>query len=144
MDKAKIELIKSWLTKAQHDLGSAQWLAKAVNPYFDTAIYHCQQAAEKALKAFLVYHDADFEKRHNLTVLVDLCVAIDSSFQNFQETAAILTPYATVFRYPGEFFEAEPDKQQVETAIELAKRVLEFVENLLPEEVRPPLQTQTK
>lgn len=53
MDEAKKELVKSWLAKAQHDLGSAQLLANNANPYFDTAIYHCQQAAEKALKAFL-------------------------------------------------------------------------------------------
>jgi len=62
MDNAKAELVKSWLTKAQHDLGSAQLLANNVNPFFDTAIYHCQQIAEKALKAFLVYHDVEFEK----------------------------------------------------------------------------------
>ncbi len=133
MDEAKKNLVRSWLTKARHDLGSAQLLANDANPYLDTAIYHCQQAAEKALKAFLVYHDTDFEKKHNLSVLVDLCAAIEPMFQNFQEAAAVLTPYATVFRYPGEFFEAEPDKQQVETAIKLAKEVVEFVINQLPE-----------
>jgi HEPN domain-containing protein len=137
MDEPKKQLVKSWLTKAQHDLGSAQLLANNANPYFDTAIYHCQQAAEKALKAFLVYHDTDFEKKHNLSVLVDLCVPIALTFENFRETAAILTPYATAFRYPGEFFEAEPDKQQVNNAIELAQRLLEFVLNQLPAEVRP-------
>lgn len=142
MDEAKIDLVKSWLTKAQHDLSSAQILATNVNPYFDTAIYHCQQAAEKALKAFLVFHDIDFEKKHNLSILVDLGITIDPIFQNFHETAAILTPYATAFRYPGEFFETEPDKEQVEKAIKLAKQVLDFVMAQLPEEVRPSNQTQ--
>jgi HEPN domain-containing protein len=26
-------------------------------PYLDTAVYHCQQAAEKAIKAYLTYRD---------------------------------------------------------------------------------------
>lgn len=137
MEEAKTALVKSWLTKAQSDLGSAQLLANNVNPYFDTAIYHCQQAAEKALKAFLVYHDVEFEKKHNLSVLVDICVPFELTFKNFYDTAAVLTPYATAFRYPGEFFEAEPDKAQVEKAIELAQRLLEFVLNQLPQEARP-------
>ncbi len=55
MANSKDELVKSWLTKANHDLGSARQLSHGPDPYFDTAIYHCQQAAEKALKGFLVY-----------------------------------------------------------------------------------------
>jgi HEPN domain len=38
-------------------------------PYLDTAVYHCQQAAEKALKAFLTARDIAFEKTHNLVAL---------------------------------------------------------------------------
>jgi HEPN domain-containing protein len=123
MADPKIELVQSWLTKAQHDLGSARRLASDPEPFLDTAIYHCQQAAEKALKAFLVLHDVEFEKKHNLTMLVDLCSDVDSSFQGFQNAATILTPYATVFRYPGEFFEPEPDRQQVAEALKLAEEI---------------------
>jgi HEPN domain-containing protein len=111
MDDPKKELVRSWLSKAQHDLGSAELLTSSAAPYLDTAIYHCQQAAEKAFKAFLVHHDVDFEKKHNLSILVDLCKEIEADFQDFQEVATILTPYATVYRYPGEFFETEPDMQ---------------------------------
>lgn len=49
MDDPKIELVQSWLTKARNDLGSARRLASDPDPYLDIAIYHCQQAAEKAL-----------------------------------------------------------------------------------------------
>ncbi len=74
MDDPKIELVQSWLTKARNDLGSARRLTSDPEPYLDIAIYQCQQAAEKALKGFLVYHDIEFEKNHNLTILVDLCI----------------------------------------------------------------------
>lgn len=137
MDDAKKELVRSWLAKAEHDLGSAELLANSANPYLDTAIYHCQQAAEKAFKAFLVHHDVGFEKKHNLSILVDLCRQIDSNFQDFQDAASTLTPYATVYRYPGEFFESEPDPQQMKEALELAKLVLDFVLGQLPADIHP-------
>jgi len=31
-------------------------------PFLDTAVYHCQQAAEKALKAYLTLKDAPFQR----------------------------------------------------------------------------------
>ncbi len=138
MDEAKRELVRSWLTKAEHDLGSAELLAKSAIPYLDTAIYHCQQAAEKAFKAFLVHHDVEFEKKHNLSVLVDLCKAIEPRFADFHNAAILLTPYATIYRYPGEFFEVMPDVEQVQVALELAKKILDFVVKLLYEDRLPP------
>jgi HEPN domain-containing protein len=39
------------------------------DPYLDTAVYHCQQAVEKALKAFLTYHDTEFEKTHGISLV---------------------------------------------------------------------------
>ena len=53
MDEAKRDLVRAWLTLAQHDLASARKLSTDPDPYLDTAIYHCQQAAEKAVKGFL-------------------------------------------------------------------------------------------
>jgi HEPN domain-containing protein len=41
---------RAWLIKAKRDLDSAVRLAADVEPYLDTAIYHCQQAGEKAVK----------------------------------------------------------------------------------------------
>ena len=60
MDDAVRELVFGWLTKARHDLASARLLGSGSSPVLDTAIYHCQQAAEKALKGFLLYHGEPF------------------------------------------------------------------------------------
>lgn len=65
MNEEKRTEIQKWLIKAQHDLGSARRLMEGDEPYLDTAVYHCQQAVEKALKAFLTYHDVSFEKTHD-------------------------------------------------------------------------------
>lgn len=56
MDSATLELVHGWLVKAQHDLAAARKLATGPDPYLDTAVYHCQQAAEKAIKGLLVVH----------------------------------------------------------------------------------------
>jgi HEPN domain-containing protein len=137
MDESKINLVRSWLTKAQHDLSSAERLADGPNPILDTAIYHCQQAVEKTLKGFLVFHDAEFEKVHNLSSLVDLCTEVDKSFGTLTDTAANLTPFATAYRYPDEFFEAAPSREQFDEALEQAKQVLDFVFKRLPKETQP-------
>ncbi len=63
MDEAKSETMQKWLTIAQHDPASARKLAQEPEPLLDTAIYHCQQAAEKAWKALLVFHDLPLRRR---------------------------------------------------------------------------------
>ncbi|MEK7329019.1 MAG: HEPN domain-containing protein, partial [Chloroflexota bacterium] len=65
MEEAKQQLVQNWLIKAQHDLATARKLSDGPDPYLDTAIYHCQQAAEKAVKGFLVFRDQRFEKVHH-------------------------------------------------------------------------------
>lgn len=74
MADAKVELVKNWLTKAYHDLETAKVLSKVKEPLLDTAIYHCQQAAEKAIKGFLVFHDIEFEKTHDVSGLIELSI----------------------------------------------------------------------
>ena len=56
VDSKKFE-IGQWLIKANNDLRSAKQLFKAEPPLLDTAVYHCQQASEKALKVNLTFRD---------------------------------------------------------------------------------------
>ena len=53
MDKADLGLVKDWLTRAHQDLRASLILAAAENAPLDVAIYHCQQAGEKSVKAYL-------------------------------------------------------------------------------------------
>ena len=94
----KDRLVIAWLDKAESDLGAARALILGAERYLDGGAYHCQQAAEKSLKAILTAHDIPFPKTHNLTELVFSCQCVDSSAQQFIEFANLLTPYATEFR----------------------------------------------
>lgn len=135
MDEAKRELVRSWLVKAQHDLAAARKLAADPEPYLDTAIYHCQQAAEKAAKAYLVYRDQRFDKIHDIRLLIDVAMAVEPALEKWLEVGELLTPYATAFRYPGE--RLEPDRDEFEKAYQEAEAFYRFILTLLPPEVRP-------
>lgn len=54
---AKRSLVHNWMMKARRDLFSAKRLTRGNDPYFDTAIYHCQQTVEKAFQAASKFYD---------------------------------------------------------------------------------------
>ena len=135
MGDAKQELVKNWLSKARRELDSAIRLASGPDPLLDTAIYHCQQSAEKALKGWLTYYDQRFEKTHDVRMLVTLAVALQPDFANWFNAAESLTPYATAYRYPGETFEPEPS--EFESALQMSQGLYRFILSSLPPEVHP-------
>lgn len=137
MDDAKRELVRAWLTKARNDLTTARELGALPDGPLDTAIYHCQQAAEKAVKGFLAFHDHRLERSHDVERLVGLAAGYEASFRNYEEAALILTPYATAYRYPGESAALEPSRVEFGEALELSGRLVAFVFALLPDQVQP-------
>ena len=128
---------KAWMVKAWRDLETARRAATGEPPFYDIAVYHCQQAAEKAVKAFLVYHDKPYEKTHDIEVLIDLACEIDSKFSDLADAADALTPYATRFRYPNATFAVEPQPVEYNEALQHAKSVYDFVLSRLPAVSRP-------
>jgi HEPN domain-containing protein len=65
-------IVKEWIIKADHDLGSAKLIFLHIPDYFDTIAFHCQQAVEKYLKAILVFCNIEFQRTHNLVYLLEL------------------------------------------------------------------------
>ena len=62
-----------WLTKARDDLTTVGLLRVFDEYPAVVACFHCQQAVEKSLKAFLAARDIPFLYRHDLGYLLDLC-----------------------------------------------------------------------
>ena len=56
-DPVLVENTKAWLAKAAKDLRRVEQLISAEEPDYEDAVFHCQQTVEKALKAFLTWHD---------------------------------------------------------------------------------------
>jgi HEPN domain-containing protein len=92
-DPARVADTAGWLAKAREDLQIAKELAKR-KTFAGGAVFHCQQAAEKALKAFLVWHDVPFRKVHYLKEIGEVCIERDASLQEIVARAVPLTEYA--------------------------------------------------
>ena len=125
MSPESLHLAKSWLAKAQSDLATARLLIAGEEPHLDTGSYHCQQAAEKAIKAWLTAVEIPFIKTHSLEILVNLCSPSAPGMQRFLSHAAELTPLATEFRYPGDVF--EPSAVEAERALRLAEELASWI-----------------
>jgi HEPN domain-containing protein len=135
MDEAKRELVHNWLLKASHDLAAARVLAQGDQPILDVAIYHCQQAAEKTVKAFLVFQDEFPDRTHDVDVLIQKATRFEPGLIALRAAAIRLTPYATLFRYPRPI--NVPERNQVEEALNDAAGIYNQVLSVLPPEVRP-------
>lgn len=128
---------KAWMEKSWRDLEMAHRAVAGQPPFYDMAVYHCQQSAEKAVKAFLVHRGKPYEKTHDIEVLTDLAYEIEPSFSQLSDAADALTPYATRFRYPNATFAIEPQPAEFQEAMQHAKAIYVFVLNLLPKEAQP-------
>jgi HEPN domain-containing protein len=129
-DAARFDETQSWLDKASKDLRAAAHDLQAVPPLVEDVVFHCQQAVEKVLKGFLVWHEQPFRKTHSLEELGEQCLTIDPSLKSLIDRAVPLTEYAWEFRYPGEA--EEPTLDEANMALAVANEVYEAVGARLP------------
>jgi HEPN domain-containing protein len=77
-DDVRLEDARAWLAKAELDLRAADLeLGTPAAGLWGDVAFHAQQAAEKALKAFLALHDEPFRKTHSIEQIGRTCTAID-------------------------------------------------------------------
>ena len=123
-DDLSSALIEEWLRYAKNDLIVAKHSFEDLHPkQTEIASYHCQQCAEKALKAFLLFKNNEPPKTHDLKVLCKMCQDIDASFADIIIQCAHLNPYGVTVRYPNEL---SPDEEMVKLAITEAQQVYDF------------------
>lgn len=118
-----------WLKKAESDLTTASLLLEGAELHIDTGAYHCQQCAEKSLKAWLCANGIPFPKTHELERLLDLCFPLDQAFETLRSNCEELTPLATEFRYPGAML--EPPLEEALSALRKTREIFSFVSSKL-------------
>lgn len=129
---------RAWFIKAANDLRAAAHEFSAVPPLLGDIVFHCQQAAEKAMKGFLTWHNRPFRKTHSLEEIGEQCLEIDATLKAIVDRAVPLTEYAWKFRYPGVPDEPEePSMSEAQDALACARTVYEALLSRLPAEVRP-------
>ena len=120
-----LDMVRQWLAKAEEDFVVAERLVSEGEPYLSAVGFHAQQAAEKYLKAYLIRHQIEFPKTHNLGKLLDLVATLDPLLAESLRSSTALTPYGAVIRYPGDF--PEMTAESAKTAVALAAQVQEAV-----------------
>jgi len=131
MKREPHEEARRWLTHAQDEFQDAEELRQRGRFYL--ALFHFQQAAEKALKAFLysVVGSEEIFFTHSVYELIQRAKEADPDLARV-EPAARLDQYYIPTRYPNGLPGGVPsrfytDPQEAQTAMELARQVLEQV-----------------
>jgi len=126
---SEIDITNEWLQIAYDDYDSAKFLYDNKIPKpLEIICYHCQQSAEKSLKAFICAHDIDIPKTHEVKRLCMQCSEIDDSFTALFDDCEELEVYATETRYP---LRIEIDDTHAERALKQSLRIYEFTSEKL-------------
>ncbi len=120
----KMTEVNEWLEIANQDLNSAIFLKKMEPVPFEIICFHCQQSAEKYLKAFLVFKNINFPKTHDLITILKLCIAINPKFIRIKTNCIRLSEYAVEIRYP---YKLQLDKNLTDLAINDARLIKELI-----------------
>jgi HEPN domain-containing protein len=123
MTPALKSYIESWLNKAEHDILSAQRLLEIEPVILDNACFHCQQAIEKCLKAYLIYNGFDIQKTHDIIALLGQCSNFDTVFGTIDPLD--INSYAVQGRYPDS--NLMPEKEEAESFYQLALQIKQLV-----------------
>jgi HEPN domain-containing protein len=91
-----------WFDFADQDIDTAQLLFQMRPMHVEIICYHCEQAAEKYLKGYLVAHGIFPPKTHELEKLCAMCSEINNQFDEIVTLCSFLTQFATQTRYPHE------------------------------------------
>ncbi|MCK4245102.1 MAG: HEPN domain-containing protein [Candidatus Omnitrophica bacterium] len=125
-----IILAKEWFEKGNHDLDEAK-LSFEHGGWTDIICFHCQQAAEKYLKGFLVSQGVNIGKLkkwqiHELPKLWKECNKLNRNFKSIEEECIVLNGYYIEPRYPL----GEPkvySKKEAKEAIEATEKIVSFI-----------------
>jgi HEPN domain-containing protein len=119
------EQIIKWFEKADHDFGTAIITHKHLPNYRDTIAFHCQQAVEKYLKAYLLKLGAVIVKTHDLVYLLELINKEEHLDNTWFEKMAMLQEFSVEIRYPDE--QIELSDENINLALQIAGEVRELI-----------------
>ena len=112
---------EDWLLRAKGNLARAKQ-TKPKDAFWEDLCFDAQQAAEKAIKAVLVFRQLEFRKTHDLRGLLTLLNSGDFPIPEEIWEAVDLSDYAVETRYPGL---TEPvSEKEYRVAVALAKTVV--------------------
>lgn len=123
--------IQAWLDYAATDLSVAQTLFDVHRPQpYEIICYHCQQAAEKAIKGLFIYFDlpGNIPKKHDLSFLLNQIQHKTVISKELRQHADMLNVYGIVSRYPNGI---PVDEARTRLALQYAECILNWAKELI-------------
>jgi len=129
MRNNNISEARRWTDEAESDIVAAEWLASG--RFYSKACFLSQQAAEKALKGYLISKGVRDTVGHSTDYLLQRCMRFDKTLKEFGRSCKRLDRHYIPTRYPDGLPEGTPHENYAEEdaseAIEMAKRVAKAV-----------------
>jgi HEPN domain-containing protein len=125
--------VEDWILLADKDLYAAEILLKEQYPLTNIVAFHCQQAIEKYLKAFIIEKDAPLIKTHDLIKLNGMLNEIKNIGIDEKKLIVINEVYVES-RYPGDIGlmpDGMPTFEEAKEFIEYAKEVKKIINSEL-------------
>ena len=95
-------LLDEWIDKAETDYQAAIDLHRRRSvPLPEAVCHHCQQSAEKYLKAYLVMQGSNPPRTHDLISLSSQCSAHETNLARLMPLLLPLNRFGVEIRYPG-------------------------------------------
>lgn len=119
------EEAKEWIERGESDFKIVEHELKLLEEEIvkDVVCFHCQQAIEKYLKAFLINHRIVYKKTHNIDYLIEECAKIDKNFQNIE--VRNISHFGVKIRYPDDFY--MPTIEEIKFYYDLTKKIKDLV-----------------
>lgn len=139
MKNIKAEAMR-WLEQAEHDLDAAKKNLEILKFYSDTC-FLAEQAAQKALKAFLYFKGKRYVLIHSVAALVEAILEYDKEFEPLIKYGRKLDQYYIPTRYPDALappaipFETYA-KEQAEEALKYAQEIFNLIKGKIKCEMK--------
>lgn len=121
-----------WLAIAMEDIRVSRACLDLFEPALGAAAYHCQQAAEKLLKALLIVAGVRPPRTHDLAELGRSAEPFFELGHDLIDRLVPLTEWSTTYRYPSDdpFSVVPPDPAVILTALVDVSRLADQLQNL--------------
>ena len=124
--------IKEWVRFAQMDYDAAKNMSVLFHPVpLEIVCFHCQQAAEKILKAYAIANGEPLIKTHDLSIILAQCKKHNQLFSSLDRASIILNDYAVIYKYPTN--EDAVTEHDMNNALDQALKIIEFTHARLAE-----------
>ena len=128
-----------WLRQSEYDLKVSEWNLEG--GFFSPACFWAQQAAAKALRAFLFLEKEDAKETRSVVELLERAITYEEGFRAFVESSGRLDIYYKTSRFPdaipgaipAEVISEKDAREAIKAAADIVRMVEETRKSYLPE-----------